>query len=78
MTKHDFYRLLIHILPGAVSAWIMIHSSLAGLVSVCLFVLYERWQGRIKKDRGYKDLVGFVWGFNLLYLYAILSKGGIF
>ncbi len=56
---HRIWRFIIHFPIGFVAVW----SGMAGSIAITGgFLIYELNQDRYKKDRAYRDIVGFIAG----------------
>ena len=60
---YDIRRALLHAPVGVLAAWLCFSLSAIGTPFFIGFLVYEIVEDWRIKDRGYKDILGFLWGF---------------
>ena len=60
---YDIKRALLHAPVGALAAWLCFNLPAIGTPFFIGFLVYEIAEDWRIKDRGYKDILGFLWGF---------------
>ena len=70
----DTKRLIQHIPPGMLAAFLVELSTSAGILYFLGFWLYEFLQEWKKNDRSYKDAIGFLDGFTAMATLILLYR----
>jgi hypothetical protein len=63
--KSDAWRLLIHLVPGGFTAWLITQNPVAGVLFFLGFMIYQLDECLHLKDQAWKDIKGYLWGFAL-------------
>ncbi len=75
--KKDTKRLLMHIPPGIIAAFLCYTLPLLGVCAFMGFWLYEFIQEWRKADKSYKDCIGFLDGFTgmaiIVYIWRVIQ-----
>ena len=78
MSRQDIIRAVLHFPAGCLASWLVIFvSPVLGIIFSFGFLTYEIVEDWRIKDRGYKDIFGFLIGFALTSIVIhIIYHGG--
>lgn len=68
MSKSDIMRAALHFPAGCFAAWLTSVAPISGVIFSFGFLTYEVVEDWRIRDRGYKDIFGFLVGFAVMFI----------